>query len=196
MAGRGKRVNSTAKNIIFNVYKYFERESAKTKNRVLPKLMHKTAEATGYGERSIRRIVAEKSALSGAAFSSPAKRYKIDRKKIVMDDFDTEALWSAVHEFYSEKKYPTMDSLLSAVKEKGIFSGECTTLWRVMRKMGFKYEKVNDKRYIYIYEQPRIIVWRHEYLRRLRRNRREGRPVIYLDETGPMHVMGQENVGG
>ena len=44
--------------------------------------------------------------------------------------------------------------------------------------MGFK---VNDKRYIY--EQPRIIVHRHVYLRHLRRNRREGRPVIYLDET-------------
>ena len=79
--------------------------------------------------------MAEKSALSGAAFSSPAKRYKIDRKKIVMHDFDTEALRRAVHEFYSEKKYSTMDSLLSAVKEKGIFSGECATLWRVMRKM-------------------------------------------------------------
>ena len=98
-----------------------------------------------------------------------------------MDDFNTVALRRAVHEFYSEKKYPTMDSLLSAVKEKGIFSGERTTLWRVMRKMGFKYKKVNDKRYIY--EQPRRIVWRHEYLRQLRRNRREGRPVIYLDET-------------
>ena len=36
---------------------------------------------------------------------------------------------------------------------------------------------------IRIYEQPSIIVWRHEYLRRLRRNRREGRPVIYLNET-------------
>ena len=150
MPGRGKRVNSTAKNIVFNVYKYFERESAKTKNRVLPKLTHKTAEATGYGERTVRRIVAVKSALSGAAFSSPARWYKIDRKKIVMDDFDTEPLRSAVHEFYSEKKYPIMDSLLSAVKEKGIFSGERTTLWRVMRKMGFKYKNVNDKQYIYM----------------------------------------------
>ena len=43
-----------------------------------------------------------------------------------------------------------MDSLLSAVKEKGIFSGERMTLWRVMLKMGFKYKKVNDKGYIYI----------------------------------------------
>ena len=73
-------MNSTAKNIIFNVYKYFERENAKTKNRVPPKLTHKAAEATGYGERTVRRIVAEKSALSGAAFSSPAKRYKIERR--------------------------------------------------------------------------------------------------------------------
>ena len=159
MPGRGKRVNSTAKNIIFNVYKYFERESAMTKNRVPPKLTHKTAEATGYGERTVRRIVAE-SALSGAAFSSPAKRYKIDRKKIMMDDFNSESLRHAVHEFYREKKYPTMDSLLSAVKEKGIFSGERTTLWRIMLKMGFTYKKVNDKRYIY--EQPCVIVWRHE----------------------------------
>ena len=92
MPGRGKRVNSTAKSVIFNVYKYFERESAKTKNRVPPKLTHKTAEVTGYGECTVRRIVAEKSALSGAAFSSPAKWYKIDREKIVMDDFDTKAL--------------------------------------------------------------------------------------------------------
>ena len=150
MPGRGKRVNSTAQNIIFNVYKYFERESAKTKNRVPSKLMHKTTEATGYGERTVGRIVPEKFAMSGAAFSSPAKRYKIDRKKIMMNDFNTEALWHAVHEFYSEKKYVTMDSLLLVIKEKGIFNGECTTLWRVMRKMGFKYKKVNDKRYIYM----------------------------------------------
>ena len=114
--GRGKRVNSTAKNIIFNVYKYYERENTKIKNRVPPKLMHKIAEATGYGGLTVRKIVAEKSALSGAAFSSPAKWYKIDKKKIVMHDFDTEALRRAVHEFYSENKYPTMASLLSAVK--------------------------------------------------------------------------------
>ena len=53
MPGRGKRVNSTAKTIIYNVYKYFERESAKSKYRGPPKLTHKTAEATGYGERTV-----------------------------------------------------------------------------------------------------------------------------------------------
>ena len=82
MPGRGKRVNSTAKKIIFNIYKYFERESTKTKNRMPLKLTHKTAKATGYDERTVRKIVAEKFALSGtgAVFSSPGKWYKIEKR--------------------------------------------------------------------------------------------------------------------
>ena len=35
-----------------------------------------------------------------------------------------EAVRRLVHDFYREKKYPTLDSLLLAAKEKGIFSGE------------------------------------------------------------------------
>ena len=65
-------MNCTAKNIM---YKYFERESTKTKSRMSPKLRYKTADATGYCEPIVRRIVAGKSALSGAAFSSPAKLF-------------------------------------------------------------------------------------------------------------------------
>ena len=103
MPGRGKRVNSTAKNIIFKVYRFFEKESAKTKNKAPPRLTHKTAEATGYSERTVRRIVSEKSAQSGVAFCSPAKRYKLDRKKIVLDDFDTEALRRAIHNFTARR---------------------------------------------------------------------------------------------
>jgi hypothetical protein len=40
----------------------------------------------------VYRVAAEKSARSGDTFSSPAKQYKRNRKKIVMNDFDTEAL--------------------------------------------------------------------------------------------------------
>ena len=47
--------------------------------------------------------------------------------------------------------------------------------------MGFRYRKHENKRYIY--EQPRIIQQRHDCLRRLRKNRQEQRPVVYLDET-------------
>ena len=44
-------------------------------------MTRKTAEATGYPERTVRRIVGEKASLCGA-FTSPAKRYKVDRKTV------------------------------------------------------------------------------------------------------------------
>ena len=80
-----------------------------------------------------------------AAFTSPAKWYKVDRRTVCLDDFDVEAMWRLVHDFYREK-YPTLDSLLLAVKEKGLFGGERTTLWRILRKMEFKHKKVNSIR--------------------------------------------------
>ena len=79
-SGKGRRVNSTAKAIIYNAYKYFERENAKSKNRGPPKLTHKTVKANGYSERRVRRDVADKSEIRGTTFTSPAKRYKIDRR--------------------------------------------------------------------------------------------------------------------
>ena len=90
-------------------------------------MMHKTAEATGYPERTVRRIVGEKASLCGAAFTSPAKWYKVDRRTVCLDNFDVEAIQCLVHDFYREK-YPTLDSLLLAVKEKGLFGGERATL--------------------------------------------------------------------
>ena len=84
--------------------------------------MNKTAKATGYCEQTVRRVVAEKRASDGATFVSPAKWYMRDRKRIVrkrivgkrivVDDFDLEGIRRAVHEFYSDKKYPTLESLL------------------------------------------------------------------------------------
>ena len=82
MSGRGKRVRSAVKAIIFNVYKYFERQALKSKYRGPSQVTRKTAEATGYPERTVRRIVGEKASLCGAAFTSPAKRYSACQHKL------------------------------------------------------------------------------------------------------------------
>ena len=51
MLGRGKRPNTTAKIIIYNVYQYFQKETAKSKYRGALKLTSRTAETTWYSER-------------------------------------------------------------------------------------------------------------------------------------------------
>ena len=53
---------------------------------------------------------------------------------------------------------------------------------KILLKIGFKYKvRADGKRYIY--EQPRVIQQRHDYLRRMQRNRMEKRPLVYIDET-------------
>ena len=104
--------------------------------------MDKTAKAiVGYCEQTVRRVVAKKRESDGATFVSPAKRYKRDRKRIIFDDFDLEGIRRAVHEFYSDEKYLTLESLLAILKERGLFNGECVTFCKVLRKLGFKYKQ-------------------------------------------------------
>ena len=64
-----KRINSTAKQIICNLYHYFESDSKKHKGTLLPKLGKKTSEATGYCKRTVERIIAEKRKLEEAEFT-------------------------------------------------------------------------------------------------------------------------------
>ena len=49
---------------------------------------------------------------------------------------------------------------LSVLREKALFHRHCITLWKLLRRIGFAYKKVQDKRYVYVYKQPRIIEWR------------------------------------
>ena len=67
---KGKRVRSDSKNIICNVFDYFEGQSKKQKAITPPKLCKKTAEATGYSERTVNRVLSEKRSLEGGSFSS------------------------------------------------------------------------------------------------------------------------------
>ena len=131
---KGKRISSAVKKVICNVYEYFEKESRKHKGSVYPKFGKKTADATGYCKGTVERVVGEKRNLDGKAFTSPAKRYKKSRIQIVIDDFDCDAIRRSVHDVYAKKEYPTIEKLLHILKEKELFAGGRTTLWKLLKK--------------------------------------------------------------
>ena len=139
-----------------------------------------TAEATVLSKNTVRRICSE-GGVTGGSFGSPEKRYGMSRKKIVTDDFDRAAIRRTVHEFYARKEYPTVQVLLQAVHQKGIFQGEKTSLKQFLKGMGFKFKTHNSRKYVM--EETRVIAQRHNFLRMIRKYRRQGRPIIYLDET-------------
>ena len=45
-------------------------------------------------------------------FTSPAKRYKQSRRRVVVDDFDKDAIRRKIYKLYDEKQHVTLSSLL------------------------------------------------------------------------------------
>ena len=80
------------------------------------------------------------------------------------------------------KEVPTLGKLLAELRIDINFSGGRTTLWKIIRQIGFRFKKCGSKRKL-LMERYDIVAWRHRYLDVLRQNRTEGRPVVFLDET-------------
>ena len=114
-------------------------------------MIDRTAEATGVGRATVIRIKREMN--EKEKFESPEKRYRKSRVLINVEDFDCGVIRKTVKEFYENKTYPTLDKLLTKLKEKNVFKGGRSTLARVLKSMGFRYKMREDgKRYLY--KQP------------------------------------------
>ena len=88
-----------------------------------------------------------------------------------------------IHNLYRENISPSLKKILLQLKEKMNFPYGKTHLWRLLKKMGFGYEKRGRQRIIS--ERSEIIAWRERYLRRIRKIREADpeRAIVYTDET-------------
>lgn len=181
MGRQGKELSGHAKQIVYNVSKFMSSEKRAGRSMLRMKVIERVAKACQLSTSTVAKIRHE--GKSGHQFKTPTKRYTTSRVQIEVDDFDRGAIRRVVHGFYQRHEYPTLSSLLTKLKTNKLFHGGKSTLHKLLRDMGFRYRKHNNKRYIY--EQPKITEQRHEYLRVTRANRQSEhpRPIIYLDET-------------
>ena len=84
----GKRLRAQTKEVVANVYEYFEELGRRKRTEGSLK---RTSDATKLSRASIKRLRKEKLSTGGAAFSTPTKRYRFSRHLLV-DDFDREAI--------------------------------------------------------------------------------------------------------
>ncbi len=94
----------------------------------------------------MQRIVSEKFASATPSFESPQKRYVESRQRILVDDFDRDAIRRKIHHLYEEKKHLSLNVIHEILKEADLFLAGRSSLAILLKDMGFKYKKIDDKR--------------------------------------------------
>lgn len=171
-------VSSNEKNIAINIYKYVERNTPTFP--VKADIMKTTAEIMGVSIATITRILSEYKTTGAVSSPDRAKpKFEIIAK---LDDFILSAIRRKVHQFYFNNELPTVDKVLKAINDDGDLPNfKRTTLFKIIRKLNFKFEKRSRKSILL--DRPDLMIWRRNYLLKIKDFRKENRKIYYTDET-------------
>lgn len=179
-------LHSQAREIIYNVYKYFSDEKANGAPLIdISKALARAARATNISERTISRICTKarndaKEVPENPVFLSPTKANRtlpVTR----FDDFDQATLRRTVLQFYERREIPTLHKIREELKDKMGFSGCIESLRKVLQRMGFQFAKIDGRKFLM--ERNDVVAARKRFLREIRQLKKSTRNVVYLDET-------------
>ena len=180
----GKSISVEEQQIILNVAKYFQESKSGNKPQFRAgAVIAKTAAATGVSKNSVRKILSAGKVIDEGKIRIK-QRYDLESWKAgKLDNFDVGVIRRIIHNLYQENISPSLKKILLQLEEKMNFPCRRTHLWRLLKKMGFGYEKWGRQRIIS--ERPEIIAWRERYLRRIRKIREADpeRATVFTDET-------------
>ena len=125
----------------------------------------------------MRKIVSDRKFID----EGRTRKAKVQSGKL--DNFDLGVIRRIIHNLYRENISPSLKKILLQLKENMNFPYGKTHLWRLLKKMGFGYEKRG--RQMIISERPEIIAWRQRYLTPIHKIREADpeRATAYTDET-------------
>ena len=185
---RSSPLHSREKKLVYDVYKYFLEEKANRGPIIDPsKAIERTAKATKLSTKTISRVCSQlhSASMTEAApeppvFSSPKKKQR--RAPVTsIDDFDKQVVRRTVLRFYERKEIPTLQKINEELKENISFNGSIESLRRILKKIGFIYGKVNNRKFLM--ERSDVANTRTRFLRKIRHLRQSAKNMVYLDET-------------
>ncbi|CAG9833274.1 unnamed protein product [Diabrotica balteata] len=94
--------------------------------------------------------------------SPPKKRYH-KKTKTNTEELNVSGIRDVIYDMYKTKKHVTLESLKDNLVKKQMFDGSTTSLWRVLKQLGFRWQKDSPRRGLM--ELPNIAVKRTLFLR-------------------------------
>ena len=144
-----------AKEMVLNLLNYFKSEEKMRTNtnkiKNLVAIYEKVAEALKLSVRSVERIVQE----NRKALPMKRKQRRTRRKKTeIIGEAVKMSVRNVIYDLYASKTHITLPVLRDALKDKGILDIGLRSLGELIKKIGFRYKKDCNRRYLG--ELPRI----------------------------------------
>lgn len=195
---RGRPIHAQAREIIYNVYQYFVKESFKFKkymdadgNYYFKKVQERVCQATGISRKTISRILTEAETASNIVetpsssikFTTPKKGRKKLAFRVDLDNFDYDVIRRTVYDFQlKHRELPTLKSLNTKLSETIGYKGSVETIRRILRELGMRFVKIEKNKKV-LMEQHDVRLKRIEYLEKIKTYRSESKNVVYIGET-------------
>lgn len=185
-----KVLHKQARTMVYDVYNFFKKLSI-TEVRDSTNFNQSrelTAQACRVSVHSVTNILREgkESVKIGgvSSFRSPGKHRTVQKRATNLDDFQKCVLRRTIFDLYDKGEFPTAKKLVSLMREKIEYKGSVSSMYVILKSLGFRYRRTNDGRK-FLLERSDIVATRLKFLRKVHNIRSSGdsRPIFYLDET-------------
>lgn len=168
-----------------NVYCFFRQNC---KDSTVEKVVDVTAAACGVSNTIVYECKREfknfTNGLSSAIKDGRKKTKTPDRSNCKKyPEWVESQVRNLVHrDFFMKNVPPTLKKVHDAIRNDPVLPNiSLSGLHKILLRIGFVY--TSRKRNSLLMERPDITEWRHKYLRAIKKHRKEGRNIIYTDET-------------
>lgn len=79
-----------------------------------------------------------------------------------LDEFAKSAIRRHILQYYERQEIPTLVKLECSLKNAGLFDGGRTSLYKIVRELGFVYKKLNHRRVLM--EKPTVALLRCQFV--------------------------------
>ncbi|XP_076028786.1 uncharacterized protein LOC143017786 [Oratosquilla oratoria] len=177
-------LHSEAKEIIYNVNKYFLREKA-NRGPLLPptQALARTAEATNVSKSTVKRILYICDTDNAPEEPTLSSSKKKNRRPPVTDfnDYDKNVLRRCVLGFYERKEIPTLYNIREELRVKIPFDGCLVSLRKILMRIGFKHVKLDGHKIPM--ERNDVVAARTRFIRTMQELGQSSHNIVYLAET-------------
>ena len=187
-----KILNPQAKELILNVVNFMKQEA--NGNFIIParKVQCRVAAATGFSERTVRRIVKESKTLlmiknttgeNKSIIFPPRKITNRQKPKTGLDKLTRCVVRKIIHGIYvNDKTVPTIKKIHQKLIKEINFKGSSRSTHKIIKEVGFSWKKSRNTKNFVLVEKSEIRQKRVEYLKDVNKFRKEGRSVIYVGD--------------